>query len=423
MSPKRALLLAAAASIAALPLLGATRLTYTIGDKTLPVYWASFPVSYQIDSRAANAVPGGVATIERAFNTWANVPDSNISFRDLGVVDGAKAGYDGKNTVSLADDLFKNQQAIALTTNWYDSSGKMTEADVQVDAGMVNSDFNIQQALTHEVGHVLGLDHSAVISAMMFPYVSRGTETPALDSDDRIAISNIYPKADPTMLGGVLQGRVVGDGSGVFAAQVVAVNDNGAPVATALTNATGDFTLQAIPAGNYRIYAEPLDGPVDTRNLAGIWRTATVKSFRTEFLGGGPLHVESGKVYGNLVVDTSGAPVQLNPRWVGVAAPGSDAFNLTSTAAVIKPGQSISVAVAGDGFTGGMTTFEVLNPGVKRTSDFKYAGNYVYATFTISPEAPSGSAVILVSSGNQEAALTGALKFQVPPARMRVARR
>lgn len=423
MFPKRALLFAATVSLAALPILGATRLTYTMGDKVQPVYWASFPVSYQVDSRVANSLPGGVETVDRAFNTWANVPDSNISFRDLGVVDGARAGCDGKNTVSLADDLFKNQQAIAMTTNWYDNDGKLTEADIQIDTSMVSSDYNIQQALTHEVGHFLGLDHSAVISAIMFPYVSRGGDAPVLDSDDRIAISNMYPKADPTMIGGVLKGRVIDSGSGVFAAQVVAVNENGVPVATALTSATGDFTLQAIPNGNYRIYAEPLDGPVDVRNLAGVWRSATVKSFPTEFLSGGTLRVDNGKVYGNLIVDTSGAPTQLNPRWIGVAAPGSQSFNLTSTAAVIKPGQSISIAVAGDGFTSGMTTFAVLNPGFKRTSDFKYAGNYVYATFVVSPDAPTGSAVVLVDSGNQEAALTGALKLLVPPARMRLARR
>lgn len=423
MVPRRALLFAAAVSLAALPLLGATRLTYTMGDRVQPVYWPSFPVAYQIDSRVASSLPGGVATVERAFNAWAAVPDSNISFRDLGVVDGVKAGCDGKNSVTLADDLFKNQQAIALTTNWYDSNGKLTEADIQIDATMVSSDYNLQQALTHEVGHLLGLDHSAVISSIMFPYVSRGADTPVLDSDDRIAISNIYPKSDPTMMGGVLKGRVVDSGSGVFAAQVVAVNENGVPVATGLTNSTGDFTLQAIPSGNYRIYAEPLDGPVDVRCLAGVWRSATVKSFPTEFLTGGSLRVDSGKVYGNLIVDTSGAPVQLNPKWIGVAAPGSQSFNLTTTAAVIKPGQSISIAVAGDGFTSGMTTFTVLNPGFKRTSDFKYAGNYVYATFTVAPDAPTGSAVVLVESGSQEATLTGALKLLVPPARMRIAAR
>jgi hypothetical protein len=69
-----------------------------------------------------------------------------------------------------------------------------------------------------------------------------------------------------------------------------------------------------------------------------------------------------------------------------------------------------------------MTTFSVLNPGFRRTSDFRYAANYVYATFTIAPDAPAGSAVILANSGNQEATLTGALRIQAPAGRGRIAR-
>jgi hypothetical protein len=143
-----------------------------------------------------------------------------------------------------------------------------------------------------------------------------------------------------------------------------------------------------------------------------VWRSAKVISFPTHFCDSGTIRVENGRVYGNLVVNSSGAPVQLNPRWIAVAAPGNDQFSLTSNAAGVRPGQSINIAVAGDGIVGGMTTFNVLNPGFRRTSDFHYAANYVYATFTIAPDAPLGSAVILVRTGSEEATLTGALRIQ-----------
>ncbi|MGZ8868418.1 MAG: hypothetical protein ACXW2P_08745, partial [Thermoanaerobaculia bacterium] len=45
-----------------------------------------------------------------------------------------------------------------------------------------------------------------------------------------------------------------------------------------------------------------------------------------------------------------------------------------------------------------------------RVSQFRYAGNYVFADFQVALEAPGGSAVILVKRGNETAALTGALK-------------
>ena len=53
---------------------------------------------------------------------------------------------------------------------------------------------------------------------------------------------------------------------------------------------------------------------------------------------------------------------------------------------------------------------KVLTPAFTRTGDFRYAANYVFATYRIAPEVRSGSAVILVKSGNQSAALTGALR-------------
>jgi hypothetical protein len=81
----------------------------------------------------------------------------------------------------------------------------------------------------------------------------------------------------------------------------------------------------------------------------------------------------------------------------------------------MKPGRSVTLAIGGDGFTSGMTTFEVMNPSVKRTSDFRYGANYVYATFQIAPDAMAGSESIMVTSGNETAALTGALRIDGLP--------
>jgi hypothetical protein len=413
------------ASLGAAPLFASPRLTYTIGEKVLPVAWlpSAFPIKYQVDRRVMDSLPNAAVVLDKAFSTWATAPDTNISFQSLGVADGLTAGQDNKNTVTLMDDLFKDQYAIAMTTNWYDNSGHLTEADIMIDSTLLKGDYNMQHAMTHEVGHLLGLDHSAVLSSIMYPYVPEGTDATSLDSDDRISIANIYPKVDPAHAGGVLQGRVTGDSGGVFAAQVVALNENGEPVATALSDSAGEFTLQALPAGNYRLYAEPLDGPVDIRNFAGIWRSAKTTPFPTHFCDSGTVRVEDGKVYGNLVLNTAGSPPLLNPRWVGVAAPGVTQFNLISTAATVRPGQTINLAIAGDGIIGGMTKFDVLNPGFHRTSDFRYAGNYVYATFDIAADAPFGSVVILASTGSQEATLTGALRLQTPPGRVRAVRR
>lgn len=399
------------------PALAATRLTYAIDGSPKAVFWpaSSLPLKYQIDQRVVQAMPDAQAIIERAFAAWESIPDANLTFQNGGVASSLRAINDSKNVITLSDDLFKDQGCIALTTYTFDTSGstpgRLTDADIQLDAALFRGDYNAQMAIEHEIGHMIGLDHSAVLSAIMYPYVSKGAGSPSLDSDDRVAIANAYPKPGDALVGGTLSGRVTGDGGGIFAAQVVAVNERGEPVATALTNSVGEFVVSGLPDGRYRVYAEPLDGPVEVSKLEGVWRQAKLLSFPTQFLEGGPITVSTGKVVGNLVVATNGV-VRLNPKWVGVASANGNDLSLSSTPITLKAGDTVTLAVAGDGFTSGMTEFEVLNPALRRMSDFKWSSNYVTATFAVASNAPTGSAVILVKSGNETATLTGALRIQ-----------
>ncbi|HEY4641307.1 MAG TPA: matrixin family metalloprotease [Thermoanaerobaculia bacterium] len=420
MSPIRKLSIAALA-LAAAPLFGAARLMYFNNGTLIPVSWpdGSFPIRYSIDRRVTDTVPQAAALLDRAGKDWAAIPETDIAFQSLGVVDGAAAGKDGRNTISITDDLFAGQKFIALTTNWYDDSGHIIEADMQIDPTAVSGGYNMPQLIEHEMGHVLGLDHSAVLSSVMYPYVGTGS-TAALDSDDRVAIGAAYAKNQPAA-GATLEGRVYGDDGGIFAAQVVAVNDKGEPVATSLSDKSGNFSLQGVPGGTYRIYAEPLDGPFNVQNLSGFWQSAKVTSFPTQYADGGPLHVENGRIYGNLNVNGSGS-VRLNPKWIGAWAAGSDSVALQAMPAMLRAGTTINLGVGGDGFTSGMTTFDIPNSGFHRVSDFKWAGNYVSASFAVDAATPAGSVVVMVKSGNESAALTGALRVE-PSTRTRGVRK
>ena len=405
------ILLAVGAVLVAAPGFGAARLTYYNSGVQIPVAWpdSSFPIRYAIDRRVVQAIPQAAAMLDQAAKDWSAIPNTNLGFQSLGIVDGATAGKDGRNTVTMAGDLFADQKFIAVTTNWYDDNGRIIEADTQIDPMAVSGGYNVQQLIEHEMGHLLGLDHSAVLSSVMYPYVGT-SDAAGLDSDDRVAIASAYAKVKPAA-GATLEGRVYGDEGGIFAAQVVAVNDQGAPVATALSDKNGNFTLTGIPSGTYRIYAEPLDGPVNVQNLAGFWQSAKVTSFPTQFAGGGEFRVEDGHVYGNINVNGSGS-VRLNPKWIGAWAAGSDNVSLQAMPAMLHAGTTLTLGVGGDGFTSGMTTFDVPNAGFHRISDFKWASNYVSATFQIDPSTPAGSLVVMVKSGNETAALTGALRIE-----------
>ncbi|MGN6186703.1 MAG: matrixin family metalloprotease [Thermoanaerobaculia bacterium] len=403
-----------------IPLLAATRMTYDIKGAPTAIEWAptSFPLRYEVDSRVTQLSPNALAMVDRAFATWAAIPDANIRFESRGVMAGLNStDHSDRVVVSVADDLLSGQGALAITAYTYDTeTGHMLDADIRVDASLFDGKVNAQQALVHEVGHVLGLDHSGVLSATMYPYIGADLTPLDLDSDDRVAIAVMYPKDDPSLSGATLQGRVTGDQGGIFAAQVVAVDDDGQPVGTVLTNATGDFTLSGIPPGRYRLYAEPLDGPVVVDALQGTWRAARLTAFPTEFFGP-PITVENGKIYGNLLLNAAG-PVTLNPKLIGSCAADKSEVSLTTKAVVVRPGDKVKLTLSGDGFTSGMTTFDVLNPAFKRVGDYEWWNNAVTATYTVDPNVRGTSAVILVKSGRESATLTGALRvYRAPKSR------
>ncbi len=389
----------------------ATRLTYDLGSTSTAIFWSapSFPLRYAVDPSIAAKFQGGEQSVAAAFNAWVNPQQSSVKFLSAGVVP-APAGKDGQNSITVNDKLFADSGFIAYTTTWFEDSGRIVEADIQIDSVAIR-DYSFQAVLQHEVGHLLGLDHSGIVSSVMFPYVSK--EPSALDSDDQIALADIYPTDSFKESRSTLRGEVRDARGGIFAAQVVAVNAKGSPVASTLTGRDGKFEIRGLPEGDYSYYAEPLNGPLDRSNLSGVWRGPSAAQFRTEFAGTPrQASAKNATVTDNLVININDLPAILNPKWIGSFDPSGDQIRLGSTATTIRTGQSVAIAVGGDGFISGMTKFEIMSQGVVRKSDFKYGSNFVWAVFQVATETTPGSAVVKISSGDETATLTGAVRVE-----------
>ena len=136
---------------------------------------------------------------------------------------------DKHNCWDTDDPSHADARVIALTTvSYVESSGEIVDADMELNAwdgsgpappgyyftcldppatscGLVPGQSNciatdVQNVVTHEAGHVLGLGHQAgVPTATMYPSAPAGETTKrTLDPDDISGICAIYPAAAPT---------------------------------------------------------------------------------------------------------------------------------------------------------------------------------------------------------------------------------
>jgi hypothetical protein len=184
-----------------------------------PLAWPSVCVSYALTRAASRVVSLTQAKIvvAQAFQTWQAVtcpgtgaPPSILATDAFGLVDCALHEYNrgagNANIVVFRDDSWVHQDAqdaVALTSmSFNERTGAILDADVEINA-TVNittassvpiDGYDLSSILTHEAGHFLGLAHSTLPDATMYPIYRQGTDDFRTLSDDDIAgICAIYP--------------------------------------------------------------------------------------------------------------------------------------------------------------------------------------------------------------------------------------
>lgn len=162
---------------------------------------------------------------------------------------------------------------VAVTPVWFTSNGRIVDADVlfngrgfRFTTSGESGALDIEDVATHELGHLLGLDHSGSVGASLYPYVTPGLILHrSISSDDEHGLREAYPAGG----GASIKGRVrrAADQSPVGGAFVVARTLQGRSVASALATKSGNFALRGLDGGDYVLYATPLDHPVSSSNL------------------------------------------------------------------------------------------------------------------------------------------------------------
>lgn len=110
----------------------------------------------------------------------------------------------------------------------------------------------------HELGHALGLQHTATSSLMSTDVTRAVTRGRPLTQDDIAGICLLYPASDFRARTGSISGQVwLASGEGAALASVVAVNPSGHAV-SALTHPDGTYRIDGLMPGQYYVYVHPL---------------------------------------------------------------------------------------------------------------------------------------------------------------------
>lgn len=160
--------------------------------------------------------PTGEEQVDAALHVWNTARQSTFRFKKGPLTSAAGFTVDGENTISFNDpgaqlpDPVNCTGILAAVSHVTISDESRTlheqtfirilETDLVFANGWDNciafkGPANVAEVATHELGHVLGLDHSPNPEATMFPFVHFDGRGATLHPDDENGVAFLYPDA------------------------------------------------------------------------------------------------------------------------------------------------------------------------------------------------------------------------------------
>jgi hypothetical protein len=424
-------------------------LQYRDGSGVVARRWLSRPIivafSSSLSSPPANIKTGSdvIGAARRALASWASVAD--IQFLETRssaqTISPANAG-DRINLITVSADnaaLFGSSESPGRTRVFSDSGGAIVEADIALNPNELFSTdgtsgtYDLESTFAHEVGHLLGLEHSAVIGATMQPrqaqnglYGLPALTQRTLSEDDSAGARALYGSLAGTgsISGKLIATAVAGSSRPIFGGHVFAEDAlTGRLIAGSVTLASGEYRIDSLEPGRYRLIGQSLDGPVSAADIAGVGGSYaglldTIPPFRS-LVRAGPSPSRSIAVASDATtsigffVSSTPAPT-VKPRLIGMNG------ELSTTVLPVAAGSTFTIYVAGEGLdqipAGGISIsspFITVNPSSLAEEQFDTPYPVISFEVTIDPYTPPGEySIRLQTSDGEFVYLPGALTIE-----------
>lgn len=383
-----------------------------------------------------------LGAIHRALSRWSipahikfeEVPSKVQSISPAG-------GGDGISLITIADTpdnlaIFGRGQNPARTRVFYDpDTGEIVEADIAINPRPLAADgtllqfstdgvpgtYDLESTLMHEIGHFLGLDHSNVIGSTMQPHqgVNGTYKLPAftertLSEDDRSRVRSLYGSSDGLS---AIEGRLTNSSLGGYPVPLqeahvwIEESVSGRVVASGTTSPDGNYRIESIPAGQYRVLTENLEGSItgdssvsEALNAANHARLQ--RPFRSVELGN-RVRLRAGATtrMNFVMVPPQSGPPLLKPRLLGTNG------DLSATPLPAEAGKKLTIYVGGEGvdqvpITGisVMSPFMTIDPESLRLQQFETSFPVIGFDVTVAAHAPFGDYSIRLQANSGEVA-------------------
>jgi hypothetical protein len=360
-----------------------------------------------------------LGALRRSIQAWSDAADIDIQteLSDKQSVSPAGVAGDGISLITIAQSpenvlFFANDadSVSAKTRIFYNRRGFITEADIvlnpfqQFSTDGTYGTFDLESTLTHEIGHLLGLKHSAVLGATMAESFARnGTRgivdfgPRTLSESDIAAIRDIYgPKPGDETCCAAINGKIISGPAHPASGLKVWAEDSetGRVLAITDTAADGTYHIGGLLAGSYSLYWKGQDAAQNSMGKVG--------DLQLETLENKTLNAKVSLKAGDLSVQYLG----LNGRLADFSLP-------------ITGGRSYTLNVGGHDLDAGISKIEFSSPHITAMAlppvIQQFSENISGLTYFVSvdPDIPAGQYTLtLIGDNGSKTCLIGGLNVE-----------